>query len=431
VSGSPVAGRGAELLPNLGAEEGRDWRRAATAPSVIASARLWRLLFADPARVVGPDPRAADPIWPEGLGPPAELPIFSWLENTGRRVPWLSTRAAAAESGELEGCDPELVEHVHDKAFAHRFALAEGYLPRSLRERIAVFEPDELRQQDSAVARLNAELASWPAWASARFVLKPRFGSSGRGRVAGVEASADTPELRGSLERLAACGGALLEPWLDRSVDLSAQLHLPAASSEEIVLLGTLEQLLAPSGLYRGHRGQMDSRGRVFSGHAREEELREAAAAVARAARAQGYVGPCGVDAFEFRVPGPDPDPVSGGAPGGGLDVGDGLEFRPIVEFNARYTVGLIVLGLTRRALPILKQALELQPGTRLHFVFALSSPVEAWSDATRRAAPHAHLILLDDPEAEVCPALLFGREPGLVDELASSVACEGRPGAA
>ena len=53
----------------------------------------------------------------------------------------------------------------------------------------------------------------------------------------------------------------------------------PHAESALPVLLGSLEMWTTPSGVYRGHFGEVDSRGRVFSGDSRDETLRADAAA--------------------------------------------------------------------------------------------------------------------------------------------------------
>ena len=84
--------------------------------------------------------------------------------------------------------------------------------------------PEELRASGAA-ARVADMLASWPSWARARFTLKPRIGTSGRGRVAGVHGLV-SDAMQGAFERLASRGGAVLEPWLDRVADASAQLHV-------------------------------------------------------------------------------------------------------------------------------------------------------------------------------------------------------------
>jgi len=217
-----------------------------------------------------------------------------------------------------------------------------------------------LRSPDRAIRDIEAALASWPAWTQGRFTLKPRFGTSGRGRIAGI--AGRVSEARGGFARLAESGGALLEPWLKRTCDLSAQFWV--GPDRRLVLLGTTELLVEASGLYRGHRGFVDARGRVSSGSRHDAAMLEAAVRVAEAAAAAGYHGPCGVDAFAFEV---EPGRV---------------ELRAIVEFNARFTLGIVAIGWLRRALPCIRQHLALDPGAPKSFLFRLDAPAGGWPAA-------------------------------------------------
>lgn len=404
--------RGARLLANLGGEEETRWRGRES--SLLRVAQLWGLLFGDESRLLS-DPREIP--WPPALGARPREPVFPWLEDGAGLVCWLETRDARADPRAAglaaPGPSPEDVARVHDKAFAHRCALRDGFVPRSLRDLIGVLEPAELADADAAVRRLTRLLESWPAWARARFTLKPRFGSSGRGRVSGVEGIADTSEIRGALPRLASLGGALLEPWLDRSLDLSAQFRVDP--EEGTLMLGTLEQLVTPSGSYRGHRGWVDSRGRVVSGSDYDEALREAAAALASAAAREGYFGPASLDAFAFRLPEQSED-----------DCDAPEVFRPVVELNGRFTLGTIALGLVRRALGELKAPLGLEPGNRRAFVFGLSAPPGGWQAAASGAGRLARLVPLwqgDGAGPDAQPALLFAETARDLDATATAVA--------
>jgi hypothetical protein len=368
VSASPL------LFANVGAEAGPAWTRLAEAPPVRSVARLWRRLFAP------------------------EAPAFDWLPGPGSLAAWLNTAEAAREAVDaglpLAGAAPAVVRRVHDKAFAQAVARREGLVPEWLAETLVVLEPEDLLPEATAIQALEARLAGWPAWARRRFTLKPRLGSSGRGRVAGEDGRARTPAVRGALARLADRGGALLEPWLPRTEDLSAQLLVGADGS--LRMLGTTRQLLAPSGLYRGQAGSVDTRGRIASGSAQDGALREAAVAVARAAAEQGYAGPCGLDAFSCRAP-------------SGATV-----LRPVVEFNARYTLGIVAIGLLRRALPAAAARLGLQPDAPLEFRFALEAPPGLRGEAPR----NVHLVPLGEPDEPRGPALLFARERSALEQL-------------
>jgi hypothetical protein len=391
-----VSASGRRLLANIGAEEGEPPAPGRAAAWVHTVAGLWQLLFPADARCV--DAACAPALWPAAWGERPRPAVFPWLESEDRSVTaWLNTEAAAARAaalgGALAGPGPEVVQRVHDKAFALQVAHREALLPRAIADLVTVFDADSLARPDAAVAAIGSALARWPGWARRRFTLKPRFGCSGRGRVAGVDGRVDTPALRGALARLADRGGALLEPWLDRSEDLSASLVIGAAG--EIVVLGTTRQCLAPSGLYRGQRGSVDSRGRVTSRSDCDEPLREAAATVARAAAAAGFWGPCGLDAFVFR------------------HAGEAV-FRPVVEFNARFSLGTLAIGLVRRGLSAVVADLALHPGDRAVFHFGLDAPAAGWP------APGGGLAvypLWRDGEP-LRPALVVASDPDQLDDL-------------
>ena len=380
------------LLANIGAEEGDEWRQRSAIGPVATLARLWTALFGAAARSIGPDgiPAAAPAS--------AEPPVFPWLALDDAVHAWLNTaeakRIAEALERPLAGPTPEVVARVHDKAFAHRTALSERLIPPSLRGRVEILEPELLREPGAAVAKIDAVLSAWPEAAAQRFTLKPRFGSSGRGRVSGGGGRSDTPEIRGALRRLADRGGALLEPWLERTADLSTQLYV--SPERNVLLLGTLEQRIAPSGLFVGHQGYVDARGRVHAGDAHDEPLREPAALAAAAAAAEGYTGPCGVDAFAFRTT-------------------DGQqELRCISEFNARATVGLVVVGLLKRALPSLKAGIGIAAEERRAFHFALDAPDGGWPAADPRDG--LQLVPLWQEGDASHPALLVGRTREEID---------------
>jgi hypothetical protein len=225
-----------------------------------------------------------------------------------------------------------------------------------------VLSPEDLRAADAARA-IEARVAAWPGWARRSFVLKPRLGTSGRGRAAG---RVGDPRWQRALARLAGCGGAVLEPWLERCFDASVQLFVPERG--DVVELGSLRQLVTPAGVPRGHQGEIDSCGRVSSGLACDAELRAAARAVARAAQAAGYFGPCGIDAFGYRA-------ASGAE-----------ELRPVVELNARFTLGIVALGHAQRALARLRAEGAL-PG-RVRFELAVDGALSTDETVRRVALP-------------------------------------------
>jgi len=446
--------RASRLIGNLGAEAGPEWRHHAGLPSVATARHLWSLLFPHPIEWIAPDDGGAtsgagsDPFgaFPERAGERAgKRAAFPWLEAGEGVTAWLATEESEALCSErglpITGVAAPVVAHVHDKAFALREATRLGYVPRELESLVQIFEPDALRDPNAFVAQIRETLATWPDWTGGRFTLKPRSGSSGRGRVAG-NASPDSPDplrnLPGACERLARCGGAVLEPWLERACDLSTLVHIarPEAGAAEaggraageILLLGSLEQWMTPSGRCLGHFGEVDSRGRVFSGHTADESIREAAAALAGAAREAGYFGPAGLDSFVYRRPG---DGVGDAASdGAGDEAGDEAKearevLRPVVELNARFTLGVVAIGLVRRALPGLRRELGLEPGERRAFLVALDLPgsgvesgakdAASWDALCEARSPDVYRVPLWNDGVATRPALLFGRD---LDEL-------------
>ena len=360
----------AARIANLGAEEGDDWRRWAKEPAVAAVAKLWRDLL-------GREPR-----------------VFDWLPQRDEAAAWLNTDEAALAAGApLAGPTPDCVRRVHDKAFALRVAAEERLTPESLRDLVEILDPSDLEPAASAAARIESLAAGWPAWTSGRFTLKPRFGSSGRGRVGGRAGTGDPSAIAGALPRLAKCGGAVLEPWLERTVDLSAQLAI--SRERGIVLLGTTTLLCDTSGVYRGHLATFDRKGRATSGQPHDEQLREAAACVAVAAADAGLSGPCGVDGFAFRT-------------------GDGREeLRPVCELNARYTAGTVALGFMRRHLERLKDGLDLAMEERGWFHFAPTPPARGWPEPRPGEIVR---ILLDPESGEDGPALCASRDSAALE---------------
>lgn len=337
-AGSGAVGGDPRVIANVGAEEGEPPTGPA-AERVRTLARLFASLFVEP-------------------GP------FDWLQpGEGEATAWWVTaeaRERAQRRGlRLRGPDPAVVARVHDKAFCHRTALEARLLPPPLDTAIRVLEPEALADSDAALAAVEDAVSGWPAWLGGEYTLKPRIGTSGRGRVGGRAGGAGGDAVRGALGRLAARGGAVLEPWLARRGDFSTQLHV-SPGEPGLTLLGTLRQVVSPPGQVLAHRGTVDTKGRVGSGSPFDAELREAAAAVAGAAREAGYTGPCGVDAFAFETP-------------------DGVRLRPAVELNARFTLGIVALVAVRRALRTLKRRHGLRPGMLHHFAFALDAPATGW----------------------------------------------------
>ncbi|MGH0034924.1 MAG: hypothetical protein ACQGVK_07840 [Myxococcota bacterium] len=405
-----------KLFPNLGGEEGSRWREMASQPRVAQMARLWRCLFREGSGWTGlaPIPEAPTGDWPTDLGPPPSEPAFAWLDALGETVPWLATaesREGMEDPASAAAPSVEAVARTHDKAFAASFAEREGYTPRPLRGLVEAYAPSELADPEPWIARLRTSLSTWPAWTGGRFILKPRFGSSARGRVAGRADALDPEVLGGALPRLVAQGGAVLEPWLERREDLATCLRIAPDGAVEVV--GSLRSMTSGSGALQGHRGGVDSRGRIFSESDFEEPCREAAAALAHAAAEAGLRGPCGVDALVFEWTDADdaPEPPR-----------QRRTLRPVVELNARFTAGLVSLGLVRRALPAVRGRIGLEPGVRRAFLLGLQPPpgggADPWADALARAGEGAALVRLGAAAGAPEAGLLFAASSERLDEV-------------
>lgn len=391
------------ILPNLGAEEGEDWRAFSREPHARIAARLLGLLFAPTARSAHPDPRGGwqtEPVharWPSALGPPPIAAIEPWLDTTPDAFAWLNTRSLAEAVARglpgqprvrLAGPEPDCIEGLHDKRFALDCARALGLHSPGLDPLIEVLDPADCARVDETVARLAGSLARWPDWTGRRFTLKPRLGSSGRGRTGGVR-EVDRPDVRGALARLARRGGALFEPWLDRTRDLSVALFQPRGAPKPTIL-ASFEMLTTKSGVFRGHCGELDPIGRISSGDPEDERLRDGAVGVVERAAARGFFGVCGVDAFRHRE-------------------GDREAWRGAVELNARPTMGLVSYGLLRRALPLPAPLHAAAKRCGFLFTFLDDDAGDAQQAILAQAGPGARVLELSSTRGRGDPrALLY-----------------------
>lgn len=378
---------------NFGAEEDRDAKKAV--PGLLRLLSLWEALLPKgtevelPVRTFPPGTRAlgraralgttpadreassraeaprgaeagmvapgAD--WP-GSGPAEPTPIPAgeivrgsdfravWSELHGV-VPWYADVAAARRAGAcglpLAVSGPAIVAPLHDKASCARFAarvggagrttaVVRGSSPVPFPQLVVVLDPDDLRAPGAA-EHIEARVAGWPAPWNERFTLKPRFGTSGRGRVHGRDGQLD-PGAAAGISRLAERGGAILEPWVERVADLSAQYWI--RRDGRAMLFGTTQQVLGENGIYLGNRGFWsvtdDGAFIVSSGLREDAEFRAATAQFIAAVVAPEFRGPCGIDGFIFRD-------------------GERRRLRPLVELNARFTAGTVALGWLARVL--------------------------------------------------------------------------------
>ncbi|MCZ6649926.1 MAG: DUF455 family protein [Acidobacteria bacterium] len=396
--------RGALLWGNLGAENEALAVSAQARAAAHKVAELWMLLHGPASRLAGPGREEWQrPQWPETLGPCPDGPVWAWLEDEGRVVAWLATERARRDVTDTglawAGAAPDPV--LGDKGWIARHTRRAGLLPGSLSRMIRVLTPEELRRQHTG-ARLLTEIRGWPKWTGGRAILKPRHGSSGRGRMP-LERDGPVPAGRG-LERMARRGGAVLEPWLRRLLDLSVQVYLERDGTPRI--LGTTRQLLTPAGIWRGNAGELTPSGHSSSGSPWDGAIRQAASTAAGWLARRGYAGPFGLDAFSYT-----------GSSGS-------EELRPLVEINPRFTTGMVALGLLDRACH------AGLPASATAWAFLASLPASAGSAAefslvdrpqvgeSGVARDGVRLFRLGLPGAPRPPVLLLADEVGSLDRL-------------
>jgi hypothetical protein len=161
-----------------------------------------------------------------------------------------------------------------------------------------------------------------------RFVLKAPFSASGRARLVFDRDKLATAPTR---DRVAALltkfGGALLEPWMDRTDDFGA---LGMVSDRGVAFLGLHRQYVTPEGQFVG----VTVRPFTIPTGITKDEVPELTVAARRAGEALlefGYRGPFSVDSWRYRV-------------------ADGsTRVQSIGEINARMTMGLVARVAAQR----------------------------------------------------------------------------------
>lgn len=175
-------------------------------------------------------------------------------------------------------------------------------------------------------------------------VIKAPWGASGRGAIRVRKGTLEAGQEGWLTRTLRTQGHLVVEPWLDKVVDLSLQLQLtPGEHPRE---LGLTRFLTDARGQYQGtllahptasglspqlHRWMHDG------GRQRRRLTRaasEVGAWVGQRLIAEGYAGPVGIDMMIVRRD------VAGR---------ERFAFKPIVEVNPRHTMGRVALAMRRR----------------------------------------------------------------------------------
>jgi hypothetical protein len=181
---------------------------------------------------------------------------------------------------------------------------------------------------DSAV--IGVVCHSWDevrAATSGAVVWKAPLGTAGRG----LRRPEDPDAQRWAEEILASQGAIVVEPWLDRVLDLSVQIDV---SADRVAVAPWGRFLADGRGRYQGAvlgdvlRGQLPAVKRLLAEQG--PRLGEMANHVGRALADGGFRGSAGIDALVYRD-------------------GDAVRLKPLVEVNPRATMGRIAAAIGRR----------------------------------------------------------------------------------
>lgn len=227
-------------------------------------------------------------------------------------APWGWTPSAVAQ-GERAGAvmNPvpfDIVERVNSKLWSHALEVELGVAQRGATTANTI---EELRE---AIAR------ACPG-AGDKWVIKRPFGFAARERVLGRGPSLDGPQAVWSERRLEKCETLIFQPWLEVIREYGVVMEISQDGAYEIHGISDLQTNGAGTG-----KGYI--LGRKPSAH-RVAELERISGIVCERLFKEGYFGPVGMDALEHA---------------------NGL--HPLLEINARYTMGFVAVALERDLQP-------------------------------------------------------------------------------
>jgi len=257
--------------------------------------------------------------WSEALQSEARLrevelvsPSNSKLQNNRIFTPWGWTPSAVA-LGEQIGATVQpiplnVVARVNSKLWSHALEVEFG-----------VTQPGATTA--STFEELQEAVARACSGADDKWVIKSPLGFAARDRVLGRGPSLPEPQARWSLRRLDRGETLIFQPWLEVLREYGVAMDIRADGGLEIHGISDLQTNGA--GTSRGY-----ILGRRPSPH-RMIELERTAHIVGERLFKEGYFGPVGIDALEHS---------------GGL--------HPLLEINARYTMGFIAVAVERSLKP-------------------------------------------------------------------------------
>ncbi len=193
---------------------------------------------------------------------------------------------------------------------------------------------------DSVSAALEA-ISAIRARGHHKVVLKESIGVAGSNSIRLLEPKILDKQLRWIANAVDSGREVVVEPWLERVVDFSAQLEMTPAGLK----------LCGYTGLINDAKGQFQANwaepkhGRAFpasvlsslcvtprAGNDIQLFFADLFTALEKELRLIDFLGPLGIDCFVYR------------------DVGGALKLKPIVEINPRYTMGRLTVELMKRA---------------------------------------------------------------------------------
>jgi hypothetical protein len=217
------------------------------------------------------------------------------------------------------------------------------------------------------------------------WLLKANFGMSGREAIRGRGTKLDNKTGNWAARRLAGGGPIFFERLVERVAEAGIQIEIPRDGPP--FLVGVTPLLVDRSGAYRGSR---------FGCPASEIEgwqpAVETALRAAQMLHREGYFGPLGIDAMQYR------------------DDHGRLRLRPLQDINARYTMGRLALGFIR-ILPAGWCGTWIHFGTRhlagrsiddllVEIEGAQLIPTSPRFIGSQSSAQHAVLVLAPSPES-------------------------------
>jgi hypothetical protein len=227
-------------------------------------------------------------------------------------TPWGWTRTVAAEGlnagADVRPLDFEVVARVNSKLWSHALEVEMGWaLPGA---RVA----HNVEELTEAAAR------ACPG-AGDKWVVKSPYGFAARERVLGRGPRVEGAQGAWAFKRLARGEPLIFQPWLEVSREYGVVVEVARAGAHR--LLGVSDLRTNGAGTGTGYvLGRPPTPTRL-------KELEETAAVVCARLQAEGYSGPAGFDALEHA---------------GGL--------HPLLEVNARYTMGFVALAVERELRP-------------------------------------------------------------------------------